>query len=74
MFLLRAIPSYLQLVLALKTFTVGGEKLGLTLNSAQLGLQAWAELGKILRLFEDNIEMRRKLYENSLKVVLWHTK
>ena len=24
---------------------VGGEKLGLKLNSAQLGLEAWAELG-----------------------------
>ena len=34
----------------LKTFPVGwvgGEKLGLKLNSAQLGLEAWAELGKI---------------------------
>ena len=26
---------------------MGGEKLGLRLNSAQLGLEAWAELGNI---------------------------
>ena len=30
---------------------MGGEKVGLKLNSAQLGLAAWAELGKKSNLF-----------------------
>ena len=31
---------------------VGGEKLGLKLNSAQLGLEGWAELGKKIVRFQ----------------------
>ena len=36
----------------MKTFPVGwvgGEKLGLKLNSAKLGLEAWAELGNLMQ-------------------------
>ena len=35
---------------------VGGENLGLKLNSAQSGLEAWAELGKMNLKYSDSLK------------------